>query len=400
MFMLLWKNIERRRTQSLLTVTITLLTVMVFVMVMGVMQVMQSGLELSRQRLGADAVLIPKYAPTHGEELLFTASPQNIYMKASVLEDAKNLPGIAKMSPQFYAQSLELGCCEPGEVARIIGFDPETDFVLAPHLEGIDIKTLTDDELIEGANFSDEGDVGNSLLLLGRKFHVPALLLPTGSGMDSTFFMKMDVCRQLCLENPVLKAGWQNKDPFEYISVIMIKLEPDMEPETFAKIVEDSGIDAKCVLTGATISTLQSQLEVTMDVLIILWFASMLIAVLSLFGRFNALAKDRKKEIGLLRAIGVERHQVFGLIIGECCLMAVIGGILGSVLALLSMDFAIDYLKDAFMLSPSVWNTSLALICSAAGVLMAAALGFVSAFAPAVRSASLDPQVAITQGEV
>ena len=400
MFMLLWKNIVRRRTQSLLTVTITLLTVMVFVMVMGVMQVMQTGLELSRQRLGADAVLIPKYAPTQSDELLFTASPQNIYMKNSVLEQAKQLPGIEKMSPQFYAQSLELGCCEPGEVARIIGFDPETDFVLSPYLEGIDIAELEDGELIEGANFADEGDVGNSLLLLGRKFFVPAMLMPTGSGMDSTFFMKMDVCRQLCLENEVLKQGWTKKDPFEHISVIMVKLEADMDPDSFAKIVEESGIDAKCVLTGATISSLQSQLEVTMDVLMVLWIASMLIAMLSLFGRFNALAKDRKKEIGLLRAIGVERQHVFWLIIGECCTMAVIGGVLGSVFALLSMDFAIEYLKDAFMLSPSVWNTKLAAICSGAGILMAAALGFVSALAPALRSASLDPQVAITQGEV
>ena len=59
MFMLAWKNISRRRMQSVLTVVITLITVMVFVMVMGVLQVMQQGLELSRQRLGADAVLIP-----------------------------------------------------------------------------------------------------------------------------------------------------------------------------------------------------------------------------------------------------------------------------------------------------------------------------------------------------
>jgi len=64
------------------------------------------------------------------------------------------------------------------------------------------------------------------------------------------------------------------------------------------------------------------------------------------------------------------------------------------------MGYVIDMLKDAFMLSPSVWNASLALICGGSGVLLAVAIGFVSAVGPALRSAALDPQVAITQGEV
>lgn len=400
MVMLLWKNILRRSGQSALTVAITMLTVLVFVMVMGIMQVMQQGLALSRERLGADAVLIPKYAPTQSNELLFTANPENIYMPASVLEQARGLPGVEKMTPQFFAQSLELGCCDPGEEARIIGFDPGSDFILAPHLQDLDIKQLADDEMLEGANFADEGDVGNKVLLLGKKFYVPAVLYPTGSGMDSTFFLNIDVCRQLCLDSEVLSQSWQKRSPFDYISVIMVKLRPDMDPELFVKAVEESGIDAKCILTGSTIASLQSQLEVTMDVLLVLWLASMLIAALSLFGRFNALARERKKEIGLLRAMGVQKGQVFSLIIGECCIMAMMGGVLGSAAALSCMEFAIAYLQDAFLLSPSVWNASLALLCGLAGLLMAAVLGFVSAFTPAVKSASLDPQVAITQGEI
>ena len=80
MRMLIWKNIARRRTQSALTIAITMLTVMVFVMVLGVFQTVNQGLALSRERMGADAVLIPKYATADGGDLLFTAIPENIYM--------------------------------------------------------------------------------------------------------------------------------------------------------------------------------------------------------------------------------------------------------------------------------------------------------------------------------
>ena len=121
MRMLIWKNIARRRTQSALTIAITMLTVMVFVMVLGVFQTVNRGLALSRERMGADAVLIPKYATADGGDLLFTAIPENIYMPAEVIEQAKTLEGVAAMTPQFYCQTLALSCCEPGEEARIIG---------------------------------------------------------------------------------------------------------------------------------------------------------------------------------------------------------------------------------------------------------------------------------------
>lgn len=400
MLMLIWKNISRRRTQSLLTVTITMLTVLVFVMVLGVFQTVNQGLALSRQRLGADAILIPKYATADGSDLLFTAIPENIYMPAEVVEQAKQLKGVAQMTPQFYCQTLALSCCEPGEEARIIGYDPATDFILRPYLGEENQNGINAEQLIVGSNFEDDDLVGYNYLVLGRVFKVVGMLQPTGAGMDSTIFMDLKTAQDMCLESEVLREGWTEKDPHDYISVIMIKLKDGVDPQDFAKYVEKTGIDAKCILTGDTIASLQSQLEVTMQVMFALWLASLLIAVLSLVGRFNALAKERKKEIGLLRAIGLKKGQVFGLIIGETCTMALMGGALGSVLALVAMDPVIGMLKDAFKLSPSVWSTPLALLCGAAGILLAGVLGFVAAVSPALKSASLDPQTAITQGEV
>ena len=400
MLMLIWKNISRRRTQSTLTVTITMLTVLVFVMVMGIFQTVNQGLALSRERLGADAVLIPKYSAAKGDDLLFTAMPENIYMPMETVEQAKQLEGVAAMTPQFYCQTLELGCCEPGEAVRIIGYDSETDFLLKPYLDEANRNGIQGDQLIVGSNFEDDDLVGLNYMILGRVFNVVSMLQPTGSGMDSTFFMDVKTAQDLCLESEVLSQGWTKRDPHDYISVIMIKFEDGVDGEAFVRQVEESGMEAKCLLTGDTIASLQSQLQVTMQVMFALWLASLLIAVLSLVGRFNALAKERKKEIGLLRAIGLKKGQVFALIIGETCTMALMGGLLGSTLALVAMNPVIEMLKDAFKLSPSVWNLPLALLCGGAGVVLAGVLGFAAAVSPAWKSASMDPQAAITQGEV
>ena len=400
MLMLIWNNIARRRTQSTLTVTITALTVMVFVMVMGIFQTVSQGLALSRERLGADAILMPKYSNAKGDDLLFTAMPENIYMPIEVVEQAKQLEGVAALSPQFYCQTLALGCCDPGEEARIIGYDPETDFILKPYLDEEHQNGMSETEVIVGNAYEDEDLVGMNYMILGRIFKVVSVLQPTGTGMDSTFFMDWRVAQDMCLESEVLRESWTKRDPHDYVSVIMIKFQEGVDPNAFVRQVEESGMEAKCLLTGDTISDLQSQLEVTMKVMFALWAASLLIAVLSLVGRFNALAKERKKEIGLLRAIGLKKGQVFSLIIGETCTMALMGGALGSAVALICMDPVIEALKNAFKLSPSVWSTSLALLCGAAGVALAVALGFAAAVTPAWKSASMDPQAAITQGEV
>lgn len=400
MLMLIWNNIARRRTQSVLTVTITMLTVLVFVMVLGVFQTVNQGLALSRERLGADALLMPKYSSAKGDDLLFTAMPENIYMPIEVVEQAKELDGIAAMTPQFYCQTLSLGCCDPGEEVRVIGYDSATDFVLKPYLDEENQNGIDAEQLILGSNFEDDNLVGLNYMILGRVLRVTAMLQPTGTGMDSTFFVDLQTAQDMCLESEVLRENWTNRDPHDYISVIMIKFEDGVDPDAFVQQVEESGIEAKCLLTGETISSLQSQLEVTMQVMFALWLASLLIAVLSLIGRFNALAKERRKEIGLLRAIGLKKGQVFGLIIGETCTMALMGGLLGSGIALLCMNPVIEMLKDAFKLSPSAWSASLALLCGAAGVLLAGVLGFAASVSPAWKSASMDPQAAITQGEV
>ena len=400
MLMLIWNNIARRRTQSTLTVTITALTVLVFVMVMGIFQTVTQGLALSRERLGADAILMPKYSNAKGDDLLFTAMPENIYMPIETVEQAKQLDGIAAMCPQFYCQTLALGCCDPGEEARIVGYDSDSDFILKPYLDEGAQDGINDSELIVGHNYEDDDLVGYNYMILGRIFKVVSMLQPTGTGMDSTFFMDIKTAQDMCLESEVLRENWTKRDPHDYISVIMIKFEEGVDPDAFVRQVEESGMEAKVLLTGETISSLQSQLEITMKVMFALWAASLLIAVLSLVGRFNALAKERKKEIGLLRAIGLKKNQVFSLIIDETCTMALMGGLLGSAIALVCMDPVIEMLKNAFKLSPSVWTTSLALLCGAAGIALAVVLGFASAVTPALKSASMDPQAAITQGEV
>ena len=396
---LIWNNIIRRKNQSILTVLITMMTVFTFVLVLGVFITMEQGLSLSRERLGADVVILPEEANVDGYELLFTANPENVYMDASLLDEIAKQEGVAAVSPQFYSQTVDGTCCDFGYEMRIIGFDQNSDFILKPYMHLQEFDVLQSNEVILGGNFTDY--VGKKTGILERQFLVVGELYPTGTGMDDTIFMTIEMARALTKNSSVLGDTWEGKNPDDYISAIMVKLEEGVDAEKFAdKLWRWSGLPIQCVATGGTVSSLQEQLSATVTVLFALWMAALIIAVMALLGRFNALAKDRKKEIGLMRAIGIQKEQVFFLIIGEACTMAIIGGFIGSVAACLCMETAVKLLQKVFDMPQSVWNLGAAALCVLIGTLFSALLGFLSAVYPASKSAGLEPQSAITQGEV
>ena len=397
---LILSNILRRRSQSVLTMAITALTVFTFVVVFGVFRTMDRGLAHSSERLGADCVIIPEEADASGYDLLFTATPENVYMPASVTEAVAKMDGVAAVSPQFYSQTLAGNCCSFGYEMRVVGIDQESDFILGPCMNVREYEgAFRDSEIVLGGEFTDW--LGSTTAILGHRFTVVGELYPTGTGMDKTIFMDIDVARAITKEAEGLKDVTGGRDFSDQISVVMVRLREGVDAEKFARAVNRGNeYPIRCVAAGSTVTALQDQLSATMKVLFALWLASLLIAVLALFGRFNALAKDRKKEIGLMRAIGIQKSQIFCLIIGEACTMAFAGGVVGSAAACLAIRPALAALQKTFFLPPSVGDAGATLFSALAGVLLAVGLGFFAAVHSALKSASMEPQAAITEGEL
>lgn len=130
MINLMWKNIIRRKNQSLLTIGITAITVFTFVLIFGVYVTTGQGLKASTDRLGADAIVVPPDANLSGYSLLFTSNPENKYMDAGIMDEVARLDGVSNVTPQFFSQTLSGGCCDFGREMRLVGFDPESDFVV------------------------------------------------------------------------------------------------------------------------------------------------------------------------------------------------------------------------------------------------------------------------------
>lgn len=393
-----WKNLARRKGQSFLTILLTLLTVMVFVMVFAFYTNFQQGVVLSQQRLGADILILPNDASTDAYTTLYTAKPNNIYMPVEVLDSIKKVAGVGLASPQLFIQTLNAGCCAADSETRIVAFDQDTDFVLKPWFDEANLDSLADDQIIVGYNVP--ASLGNRIGILGDIFRIVGTMSPTGTGMDQTYFMNMDVAKRLATTNEHLKSVLVNVDPQAVYSSILIKIEDGYAVADVLANIEEADLDVAIVATDVVVTKMKTQMSMIGQGMILFWMLLLVVTALALIGRFTALAQVRKKEMGILRAIGGQKSDVFKLILFEACLLAGIGGVLGSILGIGTVSPLIDWLQQAFTFSILSLNPVFIAKSLLLGTFMSILLGGLAALYPACKSAGLEPQEVIMRGEL
>lgn len=123
----------------------------------------------------------------------------------------------------------------------------------------------------------------------------------------------------------------------------------------------------------------------------VIQIAGLFITGLSLFvgavGIMNIMfvsVKERTKEIGIRKAIGAKRRSILGQFITESAVICLLGGLIGLILAIILSMIINQFLPT----SVQVDTVILAIIISAA-------TGVISGFAPAYTAAKLDPVEAL-----
>jgi predicted permease len=109
---------------------------------------------------------------------------------------------------------------------------------------------------------------------------------------------------------------------------------------------------------------------------------SLLLACGALGGLMSHMVASRTSEIGLRIALGAERHAVTALVMREALVLALVGAVVGVVLALAGGRFVAGFLHDMQPTDPLAVSAAAALM-----LLTAAATGYL----PARRAARVDP---------
>jgi putative ABC transport system permease protein len=98
---------------------------------------------------------------------------------------------------------------------------------------------------------------------------------------------------------------------------------------------------------------------------------------------------ERRREIGLFRAMGFRQRHIEQVILGEASVVSLLGGVLGWVLGMVMAVVLAPSVAD--ISQPVRWNTWLA-VGAAGGALL---IGLAGSLYPATRAARLDPTIAL-----
>ena len=242
------------------------------------------------------------------------------------------------------------------------------------------LRGLGDGEAVVSDSFASDYGLapGDRFKLLSQTGAEPAFRVA------GEFDSKLGVFGSVLITQAVMRRAFdQTQDTIDFVIV-----KPGADAEKVQAALSAGAERAFPTAEVLNQQELKETREEQVDQLVNLFYALLILAiVISLFGIANTLAlsiHERRRELGMLRAIGMSRRQVRTMIRYEAVITALIGAILGMALGVIFAALISQPLKDeGFTLSYPIGSLIALLV-------FAAVLGVLAAIPPARRASRLD----------
>jgi hypothetical protein len=179
-------------------------------------------------------------------------------------------------------------------------------------------------------------------------------------------------------------------------SSIIVKLKDRNRIAVFAQWLQDA-LDLR--LEDSLGQKFATAIFVIRLVLILISLIIITISAINIAHNFFMQVTERRRELGLLRAVGATRLDVLLVVLGEAALIGLIGGLLGILFAIgigRLVDWGSAHYLPRFPFKPESWFHFKWWIVSG-GLLCAAAFAVIGGFLPARKASRLEPAQALTQ---
>ena len=355
----------------------------------------EESLRLARERLGADIVVVPRGSVTGVEGALLLGNATNTYMPRGVVESIAAVPGVAVAAPQLYLTSMANSSCCSVSLMFMFAFDPVTDFTIEPWLKEKLGHDLSAGQAVGGADvFVPDGQ--DKIKLYGYDFDLVGNLEPTGTNLDQTLFMTFASANDMA-EASRTKAKMALPILADTVSSVMVKAEPGADRNAIAKAITDAVPEAQAVPAAAMFGSYGSQISGVLRTLVVIVVLTVVLSLALMGLVFWMSVHERRRQIGVLRALGATQRFVLLAYMTEATLLALAGGLAGAVLASVAMYLFRDLLVSALgfpILSPSSASLFGLIV---AGLLVALLVAAAAAFVPALRASRQEPAVSMRE---
>jgi putative ABC transport system permease protein len=285
------------------------------------------GMDRMSDRLGADAFIVPRGYGAKAEGALLRGEPSAFYLGPPALAMISEIKGFSRTSPQIFIASWDSSHCS--FPVQLIGYDPATDFVVAPWIASSAPRSLAFGEVVVGSLI--DAKEGDKLMFFSGSYPVVARLEKTGTGFDTSVFFNMETARAT-LKEYLRYSGEDIPDADHTISVVTADIEDGIDPAVLAREIRDSylieGIDI--IRTQDIIGGISRNLRVFLTLVIVLIAIFWMLAAGVLAILFTAMLNERKKEFGIYRILGAPLSLVSTIIIIESSLVSLMGALAGA----------------------------------------------------------------------
>lgn len=382
-----WKGVSRKIFRNIVLVFAVGLLVGLLVFALLFKSAVEEDIDRATKRLGADIVIVPSKAKTMAEEFIMESKRKTFYMEHSVYDQIKDMDGIDASTYQIYLNTLSSGCCSIVE-GQVVAIDPNTDFVVTPWMDSP--KKLARNEVYVGYYVWEYMGLIETMNLFGENINMVDHLETTGTGIDHGIFMRikdLDAITDSALGD--YKKGT--------ISIIFIKIKEGLDVNAFVGRIRDINPRVGIMTRGNIGADVRTTLEDILRVFIITISISSLLAVLLAWSTFSALANERRREVGILRALGAKKSHIVNLFLSEAFIISFLGSLIGILLG----HYLIHYLAADFQLLKQLDTTSIvsshSIIISLIGMGAGIIVCLSGAALPVLRLARLEPLLAIKE---
>ncbi len=388
-FSLALKNLRRKAFRTAVLVFAIALFVVLLVFAVSFSISITSTIDRVSQRLGADIIAVPVGARTEAQEYLLESRNTSFYMPQEIIDEVKQIEGIRSVTHQTYVSSIDGLCCDVIPT-MLVAFDQETDFIIKPWLNEAIGRELKPGEAIAGAGTAENLGLGLVVVeatLFNTPFSIVGELESTGTGLDNALFMTEE-----SLED-IRDSGLSPLGPDD-ISVIFIQLEEGLDPDYMGRVIEGQIYNVDVVTRSSMGVRWLTTLADINQIFLVTVSLSLLLTVFLVWSIFSAIANERIREIGIMRAIGARQSHVVLLFFLEINML----GFLGSLLGVAGGTWLSAHLASNFALMSSIsagldiWQQ---LVIGILGMLVGGMICLAGAMVPINRIKKVEPLLAI-----
>jgi putative ABC transport system permease protein len=345
----------------------------------------------SIEQPGADIIVIPR-----------GSGASNMGMGGGVPaanrpSDVAAVPGVAAASPQLHLTTLyDTPFCADRELF-LVAFDPATDFTVLTWLPHKLSGGLQVDEAIAGSRVSTAPGTQN-LTVAGYELSLVDHLLPTGTSLDQSLFVTFETARSMLrLSRFQAAAGVDDalNIAMSNTPVILVKVKPGSDPHQVAVQILEAVPSVVPFDNTNFFQKRRSQMAGLLKSIPGLLGVTWVLSVVFIGLAFSVAVNERRREIGVLRALGSTRSFVLRCILAEGFILALGGGAVGVILTVLAVLFFRDGIVQSVglpLFSPSPFAL---LVLASGGLALALVSVTLAALFPALRISRQEPAVAM-----